>query len=216
VVSTQVAEAQAATDGNVALIGGLVALWGASRGASALTVALNRVFTVEETRPFWWRQVLAILVTAMVALLIVLALALLLFGPTIGHAVADRYHLGATFDTLWETGRWIGAGALMTFVWALRYRLLPNHHAPLRIFTPGAIIGVLLWVGVSRAMTYFVSTFTDFEATYGALASAVTFLLWLWLSNLALLIGAEITDVLHRPDVRASSPAPAKTAPQIV
>jgi membrane protein len=217
VVSKQIAAAQAATDGNVAIFGGVLALWGASRGAAALTFALNRVFTVQETRSFWWRQLLAILVTAMVALLIVIALALLLLGPTIGHRVADRYDLGDTFDAVWGVSAWVFAGGLMTLVWALLYKWLPNHHAPLRVFTPGAAVGVLLWVAVSRVMTFFVSHLTDYEATYGALASAVTFLLWLWVSNLALLMGAEISDVLHGRDVRERSPlVPRKVARQFV
>lgn len=196
VVSDQIAAAQAATDGNVALLGGALALWGASRGTSALTFALDRVFGLTETRSFWRRQAIAIGVTAMVALMIVVALALLLLGPTIGHRLADRHDLGDAFDAAWGVSAWVGAGALMTLVWAFLYKTLPDHHQPLRLFTPGALIGVLLWVAVSRLMTYFVATFTDYEATYGVLATAVTFLLWLWLSNLALLTGAEIADVM--------------------
>jgi membrane protein len=138
----------------------------------------------------------------------VLALGLLLLGPAVGRALGEYFELGSTFDTLWTAGQWLGAGALMTLVWSLLYKLLPNHHAPLKVFTPGAAVGVLLWVGVSRVMTFFLERFTDFEATYGALATAVTFLLWLWLSNLALLIGAEISDVIHGGDVRQRSPAP--------
>ena len=116
--------------------------------------------------------------------------------------MADRYALGATFDAAWTVTALIGAGALMTFVWALLYKLLPSSTAPLRIFTPGAAVGVVLWVGVSHAMTLFLTYLSNFEATYGALAGAVTFLLWLWLSNLALLVGAEISDILHRPDLK--------------
>jgi membrane protein len=199
IVRAQATRAEAATDGTTALIGGVLALWGASRGTSSLTVALNRVFTVPESRPWWRRQVLAIAVTGLVALLIVIALGLLVLGPTLGHAVADRYDLGDSFDAGWTVARWLGAGALMTLVWAMLYKLLPDHDVPLRVFTPGAAAGVVLWIAVSQAMTYLITTFADFEATYGALAGAVTFLLWLWLSNLALLLGAEISDVLHRP-----------------
>ncbi len=205
VVRDQVAAAQAATDGNVAILGGVLALWGASRGTSALTFALDRVFGLTETRSFWRRQAIAIGVTAMVALMIAVSLSLLLLGPALGHRIADRYDLGDAFDTAWGVTAWIGAGALMTLVWALLYKLLPDHHRPLRLFTPGAAIGVLLWVAVSRLMTFFVATFTNYEATYGVLATAVTFLLWLWLSNLALLIGAEIADVMCTKAVTRST-----------
>ena len=173
-----------------------IALWGASRGATALGTALNAIFNKPETRSFLRRQAIAIAVTFGIAILIVIALGLLVIGPLIGHHLADRLGLGAAFDMAWVIGRWVGAGLLVMFVWAVVYKLLPDTDAPFRIFTPGAIVGVLLWLGISYLFGLYLGHFGSYEATYGALGGAIIFLTWLWLSNIALLFGAEINDVL--------------------
>jgi len=173
-----------------------LALWGASRGASSLTGALNAMFNKKETRPWWRRQVLAIGVTLGVAIAVVLALGLLVVGPAAGHWLADRFGLGDAFDVGWNIGRWVGAGLLVMSVWAVLYKFLPNTKAPFRIFTPGAIIGVLLWLGISYGFGFYLGRFNSYTTTYGALGGGIIFLTWLWLSNIALLFGAEINDVL--------------------
>lgn len=197
ILRAQIESMRAASSPGLALLGGALALWSASRGASTLTTALNRVFSKRETRPWLRRQLRAVVVTALVALIIVLALGFFLFAPAIGHRVAERIDVSeAAFDTAWWFLRWVVSGALATFLWALLYKFLPNTDAPLRVFTPGALIGVVLWALVSQGLTVFVEYFSDFQGTYGAFASVIIFLLWLWLSNLALLIGAEVADVL--------------------
>jgi membrane protein len=131
-----------------------------------------------------------------VAIMVVIALALLVGGPVAGHFIADRFGLGAAFDVAWGIGRWIGAGVLVMLVWAILYKFLPNTNAPFRIFTPGAVVGVLLWLGISRLFGVYLDYFNSYEATYGALGAGIIFLTWLWLSNIAILFGAEINDVL--------------------
>jgi membrane protein len=173
-----------------------VALWGASRGASGLITALNSISDLPETRSWWRRQLVAIAVTLAVALLVVLALALLVIGPFVGHFVADRFGLGPAFDLAWEVARWLGAGLLVLVVWAIAYRFLPDTDAPFRVFTPGAVTGVLAWLGLSAAFGEYLARFNSYEATYGTLGTAIIFLTWLWLSNIAILVGAEINDVL--------------------
>lgn len=180
-----------------AIVTVLFALWGASRGAVAMQLALNSLYQKKETRGWIHRQLLAIGVTLGVAVLVVVALALLVAGPL----VAERLGLGATFDLVWNIGRWVGAGVLVMFVWAIVYKFLPNTDAPFRVFTPGAFVGVVLWLGVSYLFGIYLSHFGSYEATYGALGGAIIFLTWIWISNIALLFGAEINDVLA--DLRA-------------
>jgi membrane protein len=206
-VSEQVTELIDASGAGFAILGAVLALWGASRGAAALSGALNVIFNKQETRPFWKRQLTAIGVTLGVSLLVLLALGMLTLGPLIGHFIADRFGLGSAFDIGWDVGRWIGAGLLMMFVWAILYRFLPDTDAPFRVLTPGAVVGVLLWIGISLLFGIYLSHFDRYEATYGALGSAIIFLIWLWLSNLALLVGAEFNDVLA--DFRKSTSADA-------
>ncbi|MBA3457994.1 MAG: YihY/virulence factor BrkB family protein [Deltaproteobacteria bacterium] len=192
----QVSKLIEASSAGFAILGAVLALWGASRGAAALTGALNTIFNKKETRPFWKRQLTAIAVTLGVSVLVLLALGMLTLGPLVGHYFADRFGLGATFDVVWGIGRWIGAGLLVMFVWAVLYRFLPDTDAPFRVLTPGAVVGVLLWIGISLLFGLYLSYFNRYDATYGALGSAIVFLIWLWLSNLALLVGAEFNDVL--------------------
>jgi membrane protein len=173
-----------------------IALWGASRGAVAMSGALNAILDKEETRPWWKRQLIAIAVTIGVAVLVITALALLVAGPIVGHWFADRAGLGGAFDVAWGIGRWVGAGVLVMVVWAIIYKTLPNTDAPFRVFTPGAFIGVVLWLGVGALFGLYLSHFNSYEATYGALGTGIIFLTWLWLSNIALLLGAEINDVI--------------------
>jgi membrane protein len=195
-VSAKVTELMNAAGAGFAIGGAALALWGASRGAVALSTALNSMFSKKETRPWWKRQLIAIAVTFAVAVIVVIALALLVGGPIVGHWLIDRFGLGAQFDVAWSIGRWLGAGLLVMFVWALLYKFLPDTNAPFRVFTPGAIVGVLLWLGVSALFGIYLTYFNSYEATYGALGAAIIFLTWLWLSNIAILFGAEINDVL--------------------
>ncbi|MBA3391858.1 MAG: YihY/virulence factor BrkB family protein [Deltaproteobacteria bacterium] len=195
-VATKVQAFMDTAGAGFAIGGAAFALWGASRGTVALSMALNSVFSKKETRPWWKRQLIAIAVTVGVAFLIVAALGLLVIGPIAGHFVADRIGMGATFDVVWGVGRWLGAGVLVMVVWAILYKFLPNTDAPFRIFTPGAAVGVILWLGISLLFGVYLKYFNNYEATYGALGAGIIFLTWLWLSNIAILFGAEINDVL--------------------
>ena len=211
VITTQVVALMKGAHAGFAVGGAALALWGASRGASALMIALNAMFNKQETRPWWRRQVIAIGVTLGVALVVVVALALLVIGPAAGHWLTDRFGLGGAFDVTWDIGRWVGAGVLVMLVWAVLYKFLPNTRAPFRIFTPGAIVGVLLWLGISWAFGFYLGHFNSYATTYGALGGGIIFLTWLWLSNIAILFGAEINDVLA--DLRRhTSPAAAALA----
>jgi len=194
-----------------------IALWGASRGASSLMTALNVMFNKRETRPWWKRQVIAIIVTLGIAVGIVVALGVLVVGPLAGHWAADRFGLGEAFDVGWGVGRWVGAGVLVMLVWAVAYRFLPDTNAPFRIFTPGAITGVLLWLGISYGFGLYLGWFNSYTTTYGALGGGIIFLTWLWLSNIALLFGAEINDVLadvRKDRSRAAAILAAETHPR--
>jgi membrane protein len=185
-----------ASSAGFAIVGATLALWGASRGAVGLMTALNSIYDKKETRSWVKRQAIAIAVTLFVAVLIVVALGLMFVGPYLGHYVADRFGLGAAFDVAWGIGRWLGAGLLVMVVWAVLYKFLANTDAPFRVFTPGAIAGVILWLSISALFSVYLGHFNSYEATYGTLGGAIIFLTWLWLSNIAILFGAELNDVL--------------------
>lgn len=184
----------------------IFAVWGASRGASGLMLTLNRLFGTVERRSWLHRQVIAIALTVGVAVLLVLALGLLVAGPMLGHVVADRLGLGSLFNIGWTVVRWTAAGLLVMVVWALAFRLLPDTDARFRIFTPGAIVGVVLWLVISQLFGLYLDHVASYGAIYGALGSVVIFLTWLWLSSMSLLFAAEVNAVLA--DLRGSRAAP--------
>lgn len=206
-ISSQVQSLMRTAGAGFAIGGAALALWGASRGAAALGNALDKIYNKPETRSWLHRQLVAIAVTSAVAIIVVLALDLLVVGPAAGHYVADRFGLGGAFDVAWGIGRWVGAGLLVMVVWAIVYRFLPDTDAPFRVFTPGAFVGVVLWLGISALFGLYLKHFNNYDATYGALGGAIIFLTWLWLSNVALLFGAEVNDVLadYRKDRSAAA-----------
>jgi membrane protein len=126
----------------------------------------------------------------------VLVLALLVAGPIVGHWVTARVDLGADVALALSVACWVFAGVLVMVFWALLFRFLPDTDEPLRLFTPGAAIGVTLWLAASVGFGVYIGYFNHYEATYGALGGAIIFLTWLWLSNIALFVGAEIDAVL--------------------
>lgn len=173
-----------------------LALWGASRGTVSLSRALNNVFDVVETRPFWKVQLVGIVMTVVVAAIVIAALGLLSLGPTV-TVWAREHGAGRAFQVTWLVLRWVGAAVVVMFIWALLFRFLPNTTRPLHVFTPGAILGVILWAAASVLFALYVKNFGKYDRTYGALGAIIIFLTWLWLTNLAMLIGAEVNDVLH-------------------
>lgn len=184
------------TNGGFAIAGAGLALFGASRGSLALGRALNTMHEVKEKRPWWKLQLIAVGVTIGCALLVLVALGLLVAGPYVGHLIADRFGLGEAFETVWGLGRWIGAALLVMLVWAILLYFLPNLKRPFRWVTPGAIFGTLIWLGASQLFALYVDNFWKYEATYGALGVVIVALMWLWITNFALLLGGEVDDAL--------------------
>jgi membrane protein len=137
------------------------------------------------------RQVVAIGVTLAVAALNLIALALLVVTPWLKHRLGLDAHATELVFV-----RWVGAGFLVMLVWSLMYTVLPDERPVQRRIFPGAIVGVLLWLGSSALFGIYLDHFGSYETTYGALGTAIIFLIWLWLSNIALLLGAEINEVL--------------------
>jgi membrane protein len=192
---------ESSAHGGFAIFGFAIAVWSASRGAAALQTALNEIHEVKETRSWLRVQLTAIGITLLVSVLILVALALLIAGPAIGHF----------FDWSYNIGRWVVAALLVMFVWACLYYFLPNIKRKFRWVTPGAIVGVILWLLASRGFILYTDLFGSYDKTYGTLGGVIVFLTWLWLSCMALLIGGEIDDALD--EVRKEKEGPVGEVP---
>ena len=184
----------------LALVIGLgAALWSASGYIAAFMRASNAIWDVEEGRPIWKTLPLRLgLTILMIVLLAISAVAVVLTGP-LAQRVGDLIGLGGTIVTVWDIAKWPFLILIVSFMFALLYWLAPNvRHAGFRWVTPGGILAVLLWIIASVVFAFYVATFGSYNKTYGAIAAVIIFLVWLWISNVAVLVGAEFDAEVER------------------
>ena len=190
---------QTSTAGIGLVIGIAGALWSASGYVGAFGRAMNRVYEIKEGRPFWKLRPLMIIITlAAVILAGVVAIGLVVSGP-VARAIGDAIGLGETAVTVWGILKWPVLLFLAALVVAILYYATPNVKQPkFRWISIGAVIAIVTWVVASALFGFYVSQFSNYNKTYGSLAGVIIFLLWLWITNLALLFGAEVNAEIER------------------
>jgi membrane protein len=173
----------------VALAG---AIWSASGYISAFMDASNTVYDIEEGRPIWKKLPLRIGITLlMLVLLAAGALAVVLTGP-VAEQAGKLFGVGDSALTAWNVAKWPVLVLIASFMFAVLYYSAPNVKQPgVRSVLPGGVLAVVLWVVASAAFAFYVASFGSYNKTYGALGGVIVFLVWLWLTNLAILLGAE-------------------------
>lgn len=184
----------------IALVIGLAsALWSASGYVGAFGRAMNRMYEIGEGRPIWKLRPVLLLVTLVTVLLVALvAVALVISGPA-AKAVGDAIGLGSAAVLAWDIAKWPVILVVVVLIAALLYYATPNVKQPkFRWISVGALVAILVWVVASAGFGFYIATFSSYNKTYGSLAGVVVFLLWLWLTNLALLFGAELDSELER------------------
>jgi membrane protein len=184
----------------IALVAGLlVALWSASGYVGAFMRASNVIYETPEGRPIWKLRPLQILVTlVLVIMLALVALGLVLTGPIV-DAVAEPIGISSTATTIWDIAKWPVLAALFVTMISILYYASPN--VKLRGFkwvTPGSVVALVVWVLASAGFAFYVSNFGSYDKTYGALAGIVVLLMWLWITNLAILFGHELNAERER------------------
>jgi membrane protein len=184
----------------IALVIGLVAaLWSASSYVGAFMRASNHIYEVEEGRKFWKLRPLQMLVTlVMILLLAIVAIAVVATGP-LADAIGNQIGLGSAAVTAWDIAKWPVLLAAVMLMFGLLYYAAPNVRQPgFRWVTPGGVLAVVVWILASAAFAFYVANFGSYNKTYGTLAGVVAFLVWLWISNIAVLLGAEFDAELER------------------
>jgi membrane protein len=181
------------------IVGLVVALWSASSYVGAFIRASNVIYETPEGRPFWKLRPLQLAVTlAMILMLAVVALGLVLTGPIV-EAVADPIGLSSTAVDVWNVAKWPVLAAVFVVMLAILYYASPN--ARLRGFqwvTPGSIVALVAWVIASGLFALYVANFGAYDKTYGALGGVVVLLIWMWITNLAILFGHELNAERER------------------
>jgi membrane protein len=190
-------------------VGLLLSIWSASGYLGAFIRATNSIYEVEEGRPFWKLRPMQVGLTVVgVFLLSMVAIGLVVSGP-LAEAIGNAIGLGDTAVTIWGIAKWPVMLVIVMTVVASLYYVAPNVRQPsFRWITPGGIVAVLLWVIASIGFAFYVSNFGSYNKTYGTLGGIISFLVWLWVSNLALLLGAELDAELERErELKAGLPA---------
>lgn len=185
--------------GPVAILGLLSALWAASGYIGGFIRASNAIYDIEEGRPIWKTIPLRIgLTIAMVVLLAACAVGVVVTGG-IAERVGDLFGIGSTGVLVWNIAKWPVLAILISLAIALLYWASPNvRHPGFRWLTPGSLVAVVMWVLASLGFAFYVANFASYNKVYGSLAGVVVFLVWLWISNLAVLLGAEFDAELAR------------------
>ncbi len=192
-------EITAGTSGQKLSIGFVVALWTASSGMEAVIDGLNVAYEVKERRPWWRRRILAIGLTAMLAITTVLALGLLLAGESIGRFLVNRFQLEEGFERFWALAQLGIPIAFMLLAFAFIYRFAPNiKDYGWQGMMPGAICAVVLWVAVTGMFRLYLAFFDNYNKTYGSLGAVIVLLLWLYMSGVAILVGGEVNSEIRQ------------------
>ena len=175
------------------------ALWAASGYVSGFMWAANRIYDVEEGRPIWKTLPIRLGITVVTALLLAVSCIAVVLTGGLARQVGDLIGVGPGAVTIWDIAKWPVLLAVVSFMLAILYWAAPNVKQPgLRRLWPGGIVAVAIWLIASGAFALYVANFSSYNETYGSLAAIIVFLVWLWISNLATLLGAEFNAELER------------------
>jgi membrane protein len=191
------------------IVGLLVALWSASGYIAAFMRASNIVWDVEEGRPVWKTIPLRLGVTLITVFLLTATAVAVVFTGGLAKQLGNVIGVGSSAVAIWDIAKWPVLLIVVAFILAILYWAGPNVRQPgFHWVTPGGLLAVVLWVVASAAFAFYVANFASYNKTYGAMASAVIFLVWLWITNTVILLGAELNAELERGrQIEAGTPA---------
>ncbi|OUC82924.1 YihY/virulence factor BrkB family protein [Streptosporangium minutum] len=195
--------------GIAAIMGIAVALWSASSYVGAFMRAANVMYEMPEGRPVWKTLPLRLGITAVLVILMAVGSVAVVFTGGLAEQAGKVLGIGETGLTIWGVAKWPILVIIVALVLALLYWAAPNvQHPGFRWITPGSMIAVVLWIAASAAFGFYVANFGSYSKTYAALAGVIVFLIWLWITNVAVLLGVEFDAELARERaIEAGMPA---------
>jgi membrane protein len=184
----------------ITLVTGILgALWSASGYVGAFGRAMNRIYSIQEGRPIWKLRPVNLLVTVIAVVFAVVAAGLLVLSGPIAKQVGNVIGLGDGAVLVWSIVKWPVLVALVVLIIAILYYATPNIRQPkFRWTSIGAIVALLVWAIASAGFAFYASNFSNYNATYGSIGGVIVALLWLWITNNALLFGAELDAEMER------------------
>jgi membrane protein len=185
------------------------AIWSASGYVGAFMRASNAIYEVEEGRPFWVARPIQIAITIVMLILLALSAVAVVITGGLASEVGKLIGLGDTAVMVWDIAKWPVLLLVVALMFSILYWGAPNvRHPGFKWLTPGGALAVVAWLLASAAFALYVANFSSYNKTYGALGGVVAFLVWLWVSNLAVLLGAELNAELERGrELEAGAPA---------
>ena len=181
------------------VVGLLGALWAASGYVGAFSRAMNRIYEVAEGRPFWRLRPMQVVITVTNVVLCAAALVILIVSGPVAEAVGKAIGVGDDLVVIWGWAKWPVLALVVMVIVALLYYATPNvDFTRFRVISVGAFVAILIWLAASVGFAFYVANFGSYNKTYGSIAGVVIALLWLWITNLALLFGAELDAELER------------------
>jgi membrane protein len=181
------------------IVGLAVALWSASGYVAAFMRASNSIYDIEEGRPIWKTLPTRVLLTLVLLVLLAISAVAVTITGGLANEVGGVLGVSDTAVTVWNIAKWPVLLLVVSFMFALLYWVAPNvKHPTFHWVSPGGILAVIGWIIASLAFAFYVANFGSYNKTYGALAAPIVFLVWLWISNIMVLLGAELNAELQR------------------
>ena len=187
------AQKQQATASVAGILGLLLALWSASGYVAAFMRSANHIYGLPEGRPIWKTAPVRLAVTLFTVVCLVTGLVIVVVTGAVADRIGTTLGIGSTAVTVWEIAKWPVLLVIFMIMLAVLYWATPNvRQKGFRWVSPGAIVAVAIWLIASGLFAVYVANFSSYNKTYGALAGVIIFLIWLWISNLAILLGLEL------------------------
>jgi membrane protein len=193
IIRDQLAKIAEGEQAGLLTFGVAAALWSSSAAMVAIIDALNRAYDVQDARPWWKQRLTALLLTLGVAIFVLVAFALVLAGPELADWIAARAGFGAVFVWTWKIVQWPIVFGLITTAIGFIYYFAPDVEQDFVWITPGSLFATVLWLLGSLAFRFYVVNFGSYNETYGAIGGVMVLMLWLYLTGLVIIIGAEMS-----------------------
>jgi membrane protein len=181
-------------------------LWSSSSAVVSMCSTLNTAYDITESRPWWRVRLTAIALTFGLAMFILLSMTLVVAGPALAEKTAAAFGLGPVFEWTWKIAQWPLVFLLVVTACAFVYYFAPDAEQDWVWITPGAVLATVLWVLISLGFRFYVTNFSNYNETYGAIGGVMVLLLWFYVSGIALLIGAELNAEIEHASPYGKDP----------
>ena len=206
IVNEQLTEISRGNYGGLLTFAFLLTIWSSSGAMVSVISTLNAAYDITEGRSWTRVRITAILLTIGLAFFILVSMALVIVGPTLAERLADMLHLGPAFEWGWKVLQWPIVFALVSTGIALVYYFAPDAEQYWVWLTPGAILATVLWLASSLGLKYYLANFSNFNEVYGTIGGFMVLLLWLYLTSVAILIGAELNAEIEHASPYGKAP----------